>query len=261
MSFLEWRNEQDRIRNRRILGDRRSHRAQAPGRRLQSFRRRTPSRSDGGARRSGATLLSLDLTDDASTIAAVEAIKAQSGRIDVLVNNAGLWLLRRARRRATGGSRDANSKSTYSAWRTFANWCCRRCGRSKSGKIVNITSIGGKIWEPLGSWYHATKFAVEGLSDCLRVEVGRIRHRRHRHRAGSDPHRMGRHRARRLAAGVRRRRICRVGGTPRASSSRQPTRRASLRRPDRRLPRPYYARSNARRPRDPLRRPAAGART
>ncbi|MGC1498826.1 MAG: SDR family NAD(P)-dependent oxidoreductase, partial [Terriglobales bacterium] len=44
----------------------------------------------------------------------------------------------------------------------------------KSGKIVNVTSIGGKIWEPLGSWYHATKFAVEGLSDCLRVEVGRL---------------------------------------------------------------------------------------
>ncbi len=44
----------------------------------------------------------------------------------------------------------------------------------KSGKIVNVTSIGGKIWEPLGAWYHATKFAVEGLSDCLRVEVGRL---------------------------------------------------------------------------------------
>ena len=40
-----------------------------------------------------------------------------------------------------------------------------------SGRIVNITSIGGKIYEPLGSWYHATKFAVEGLSDCLRMEV------------------------------------------------------------------------------------------
>jgi short-subunit dehydrogenase len=41
----------------------------------------------------------------------------------------------------------------------------------KHGRIVNVTSIGGKIWEPMGSWYHATKFAVEGLSDCLRVEV------------------------------------------------------------------------------------------
>src|SRR5689334_1172592 len=39
------------------------------------------------------------------------------------------------------------------------------------GYIVNVSSIGGKIWEPLGSWYHATKFAVEGLSDSLRAEV------------------------------------------------------------------------------------------
>ena len=41
----------------------------------------------------------------------------------------------------------------------------------RDGYIVNISSMGGKIWEPLGSWYHASKFAVEGLSDSLRVEV------------------------------------------------------------------------------------------
>jgi NAD(P)-dependent dehydrogenase (short-subunit alcohol dehydrogenase family) len=40
-----------------------------------------------------------------------------------------------------------------------------------SGCIVNITSIGGKMHEPMGTWYHATKFAVEGLSDCLRMEL------------------------------------------------------------------------------------------
>lgn len=40
-----------------------------------------------------------------------------------------------------------------------------------SGHVINVSSIGGKIWEPMGSWYHATKFAVEGLSDSLRVEV------------------------------------------------------------------------------------------
>ena len=43
--------------------------------------------------------------------------------------------------------------------------------KNKYGKIVNISSIGGKIHEPFGSWYHATKFAVEGLGDCLRLEV------------------------------------------------------------------------------------------
>jgi len=41
----------------------------------------------------------------------------------------------------------------------------------KSGRIINISSIGAVIYEPFGAWYHATKFAVEGLSDSLRVEV------------------------------------------------------------------------------------------
>jgi NAD(P)-dependent dehydrogenase (short-subunit alcohol dehydrogenase family) len=40
-----------------------------------------------------------------------------------------------------------------------------------SGRVVNITSIGGKITTPFGGWYHASKFAVEGLSDALRQEL------------------------------------------------------------------------------------------
>jgi NAD(P)-dependent dehydrogenase (short-subunit alcohol dehydrogenase family) len=43
-----------------------------------------------------------------------------------------------------------------------------------SGHIVNVSSIGGKIGEPLGAWYHATKFAVEGLSDSIRPELARF---------------------------------------------------------------------------------------
>lgn len=39
------------------------------------------------------------------------------------------------------------------------------------GKIVNLTSIRGKIYDPSGSWYHSTKFAVERLSDCLRLKL------------------------------------------------------------------------------------------
>jgi short-subunit dehydrogenase len=41
----------------------------------------------------------------------------------------------------------------------------------KFGKIINISSIGGKIATPLGGWYHASKFALEGYSDALRMEV------------------------------------------------------------------------------------------
>jgi NAD(P)-dependent dehydrogenase (short-subunit alcohol dehydrogenase family) len=40
-----------------------------------------------------------------------------------------------------------------------------------SGRIVNVSSMGGKIYGPLGAWYHASKFAVEGLSDSLRLEL------------------------------------------------------------------------------------------
>lgn len=43
--------------------------------------------------------------------------------------------------------------------------------RNGSGTIVNITSMGGKIYTLLGGWYHATKYALEGLSDCLRLEL------------------------------------------------------------------------------------------
>ena len=39
------------------------------------------------------------------------------------------------------------------------------------GKIVNVSSIGGHLGEPLGAWYHASKFAVEGFSDSLRLEL------------------------------------------------------------------------------------------
>jgi NAD(P)-dependent dehydrogenase (short-subunit alcohol dehydrogenase family) len=41
----------------------------------------------------------------------------------------------------------------------------------KQGRIINISSVGGRIAQPHGAWYHATKFAVEGLSDCLRMEL------------------------------------------------------------------------------------------
>jgi short-subunit dehydrogenase len=43
--------------------------------------------------------------------------------------------------------------------------------KQKSGTIINTSSMGGKIYTPLGAWYHATKHALEGWSDCLRLEL------------------------------------------------------------------------------------------
>ena len=41
----------------------------------------------------------------------------------------------------------------------------------RSGRIVNVSSVGGRIYSPFGAWYHATKHALEGWSDCLRLET------------------------------------------------------------------------------------------
>ena len=67
--------------------------------------------------------------------------------------------------------RAASSRSTSSAWPGSPSWSRRTCAQQGSGRIINISSIGGKFYEPLGAWYHATKFAVEGFSDSLRIEL------------------------------------------------------------------------------------------
>ncbi len=118
----------------------------------------------------GATVLPLDLTDDASIVAAMAAVQEQAGRLDVLVNNAGYG--------SYGALEDVPLDEARRQCEVNLFGLARLCQLAlplmraqASGTIVNVTSIGGKFGEPFGSWYHATKFAVEGLSDCLRMEV------------------------------------------------------------------------------------------
>jgi NAD(P)-dependent dehydrogenase (short-subunit alcohol dehydrogenase family) len=123
----------------------------------------------------GARLLALDVTSDPSMVAAVAQIVDDCGRIDALINNAGYG--------AYGALEDVPLEEGRRQFEVNLFGLARltqlalpvmraqRPGRHARARIINISSIGGKIHEPMGSWYHATKFAVEGLSDCLRMEL------------------------------------------------------------------------------------------
>lgn len=118
----------------------------------------------------GAFLHALDLTKGESIDAFVAQVVAQSERIDVLVNNAGYGLYGSVEEVPLDVARDQLEVNVFGlAHMIQATLPIMR--RQGSGRIINISSIGGKVWTLLGAWYHASKFAVEGFSDSLRNEV------------------------------------------------------------------------------------------
>ena len=118
----------------------------------------------------GCRTLSLDVTDEASMVAAVDAVTAESGHIDALVNNAGYS--------QSGAAETLNLDDVRRQFETNVFGLLRLSQlvlpsmRSQGdGRIVNISSMGGKIVFPGAGAYHATKFAVEAFSDAMRFEV------------------------------------------------------------------------------------------
>jgi NAD(P)-dependent dehydrogenase (short-subunit alcohol dehydrogenase family) len=118
----------------------------------------------------GAVVLPLDVTDDASMVAAMDVVKAESGAVDVLVNNAGYGSYGSLEEVPIAEGRRQFEVNVFGLTR-LTQLVLPEMRDRRSGAIVNISSMGGKIYEPFGSWYHATKFAVEGMSDCLRLEL------------------------------------------------------------------------------------------
>jgi NAD(P)-dependent dehydrogenase (short-subunit alcohol dehydrogenase family) len=118
----------------------------------------------------GIRLLQMDVTDDTSMTAGVERILADTGRIDVLVNNAGYGSYGALEDVPLDEARRQFEVNVFGLAR-LTQLVLPTMRAQRSGRIINMSSMGGKIYEPLGSWYHATKFAVEGLSDSLRLEL------------------------------------------------------------------------------------------
>ncbi|HRD84544.1 MAG TPA: oxidoreductase [Rubrivivax sp.] len=118
----------------------------------------------------GAHVLSLDVADEASLSRAVQGLLAAEGRIDALVNNAGYGSYGALEDVPIAEARRQFEVNVFGLVRLsqLVLPSMRAAGR---GRIVNISSMAGRGWTPLGGWYHATKHAVEVLSDALRVEV------------------------------------------------------------------------------------------
>ena len=118
----------------------------------------------------GGYAIAMDVTDDASMRAGVELILAEHGRIDVLVNNAGYGSYGALEDVPIDEARRQFEVNVFGLAR-LTQLVLPGMRSRRSGTIINVSSVGGRIYEPLGAWYHATKFAVEGLSDSLRVEL------------------------------------------------------------------------------------------
>jgi Short-chain dehydrogenases of various substrate specificities len=118
----------------------------------------------------GVHTLPLDVTDDASMIEFVNAVLSAEGRIDALINNAGYGTYGPVEDVPLSEARNQFEVNTFGLVR-MCQLVLPTMRKQRSGRIVNITSMGGKIWTPFGAWYHATKHAVEVISDALNFEV------------------------------------------------------------------------------------------
>ena len=118
----------------------------------------------------GISVISLDLTQDKSIVTCVNTILEKEGRIDILINNAGYGSYGAIEDVSIDEARRQFEVNIFGLAR-ITQLVLPAMRKNKSGRIVNISSMGGKIYTPYGGWYHATKHALEGWSDCLRLEV------------------------------------------------------------------------------------------
>jgi short-subunit dehydrogenase len=112
----------------------------------------------------------MDISVDDSIVSGVNHVIQKEGKIDILINNAGFALYGALEDIPLNEARYQFEVNLFGLAR-LTQLVLPHMRKNKGGKILNISSIGGKIATPLGSWYHSTKFALEGLSDCLRLEL------------------------------------------------------------------------------------------
>lgn len=118
----------------------------------------------------GVTPIKMDITNEQEIQACINRINLEAGGVDILINNAGFGMFGAMEDTPIENARYQFDVNVFGLAR-LTQLVLPYMRAREEGKIINITSIGGKIYTPLGSWYHATKHALEGWSDCLRLEL------------------------------------------------------------------------------------------
>lgn len=118
----------------------------------------------------GGTALAADLTQEKDLQKAVDQIISAEGRIDVLINNAGYAIYGAVEETAIEEARRQFEVNLFGLG-ALTQMVLPHMRAAGTGQIINISSMGGKMYTPLGAWYHASKHALEGWSDVLRLEL------------------------------------------------------------------------------------------
>ncbi|MEX1187760.1 MAG: oxidoreductase [Bacteroidia bacterium] len=118
----------------------------------------------------GATAIKMDITSESDIKAAMEQIKTSAEGVDILINNAGYAIYGAVEDTSIEDARRQFEVNIFGL-AGLTQQVLPYMRSQKAGTIINISSVGGKIYTPLGAWYHATKHALEGWSDCLRLEL------------------------------------------------------------------------------------------
>ena len=121
-------------------------------------------------RASGVIPLRMDVTDEASMEEGVRTVLEAEGRIDVLINNAGYGSFGAIENVSMEEARRQLEVNVFGLAR-LTQLVIPSMRERHHGRIVNIASVAGRMNIYFGGWYHVSKYAVESLSDALRIEL------------------------------------------------------------------------------------------
>ena len=124
-------------------------------------------------RQRGAEVLPLDIASEASRRQLADAISSRVGVLDALVNNAGFGDVGPVETMSLDQVRDMFEVNLFGLM-GLTQLLLPRMREQRSGRIVNVSSIAGRFVTPGAGWYGASKHALEGISDALRLEMHRF---------------------------------------------------------------------------------------